>query len=115
MRTAAANGSPIRGAEVDDAARHVIVERGYGEFFTHRTGHSIDARDLHGSGPHLDNLETRDERLLVQVLATPVVISILPQVLKRVIIDDLIMREGVLLGVNLQSEDEILQATRDFA
>ncbi len=31
----------------------------------HRTGHSIDARELHGSGPHLDNLETRDERLLI--------------------------------------------------
>ena len=25
----------------------------------------IDARDLHGSGPHLDNLETREERLLI--------------------------------------------------
>ena len=55
----------LRGAEVDDAARRVIVDRGYGEYFTHRTGHSIDSRDLHGSGPHLDNLETREERLLI--------------------------------------------------
>jgi Xaa-Pro aminopeptidase len=37
---------------------------GYGEFFTHRTGHSID-RDLHGSGPHLDNFETADDRTLL--------------------------------------------------
>ena len=58
-------GEPIRGAEVDDAARAVIEQRGYGQYFTHRTGHSIDSRDLHGSGPHLDNLETREERLLV--------------------------------------------------
>ena len=29
----------------------------------HRTGHSID-RELHGSGPHLDNFETADTRLL---------------------------------------------------
>ena len=43
----------------------VIAERGYGDYFTHRTGHSIDARDIHGSGPHLDNLETREERLLI--------------------------------------------------
>ena len=43
----------------------VIESRGFGEYFTHRTGHSIDARDLHGSGPHLDNLETREERLLI--------------------------------------------------
>jgi len=56
---------PVRGGEVDDAAREVISERGYGEFFIHRTGHSIDPRDLHGSGPHIDNLETREERALI--------------------------------------------------
>ena len=55
----------IRGGEVDDAARQVITSAGYGEAFIHRTGHSIDPRDLHGSGPHIDNLETREERLLV--------------------------------------------------
>jgi Xaa-Pro aminopeptidase len=62
-------GEPIRGGDVDDAARRVIESRGYGEYFTHRTGHSIDPRDLHGSGPHLDNLETREERLLVPGVA----------------------------------------------
>jgi Xaa-Pro aminopeptidase len=55
----------VRGAEVDDAARSVIAERGYESYFTHRTGHSIDPRDLHGSGPNLDNLETRDDRVLI--------------------------------------------------
>jgi Xaa-Pro aminopeptidase len=55
---------PISGAEVDDAARAVIRGAGYGEHFVHRTGHSID-RDLHGSGPHIDNFETQDERALV--------------------------------------------------
>jgi Xaa-Pro dipeptidase len=58
-------GKPVRGGEVDDAAREVIRSRGFGDHFIHRTGHSIDPRDLHGSGPHIDNLETRDERLLV--------------------------------------------------
>ncbi len=58
--------SDVSGGEVDDAARAVITSRGYGERFIHRTGHSIDARDLHGSGPHLDNLETREERFLIQ-------------------------------------------------
>jgi Xaa-Pro aminopeptidase len=56
---------PVRGGEVDDAARAVITKRGYGELFIHRTGHSIDPRELHGSGPNIDNLETRDERLLI--------------------------------------------------
>src|SRR5256712_80914 len=52
------------GAEVDDAARTVIRAAGYAEYFVHRTGHSID-RELHGSGPHIDNFETADERPLV--------------------------------------------------
>jgi Xaa-Pro aminopeptidase len=56
---------PVRGGEVDDAARAVITARGYGEHFIHRTGHSIDPRDLHGSGPHIDNLETREDRALI--------------------------------------------------
>lgn len=57
-------GGDVKAFEIDDVARAVIRERGYGEWFVHRTGHSID-RDLHGSGPNLDNLETRDDRLLV--------------------------------------------------
>jgi Xaa-Pro aminopeptidase len=59
----------VKGGEADDAARDVIRTAGFGDRFTHRTGHSIDSRDLHGSGPHLDNLETREERLLVPGVA----------------------------------------------
>ena len=59
----------VRGGEADDAARQVITTAGFGDRFTHRTGHSIDSRDLHGSGPHIDNLETREERLLVPGVA----------------------------------------------
>lgn len=65
LRERIGGGKPVRGGEVDDAARAVITKRGFGEFFIHRTGHSIDPRDLHGSGPHIDNLETRDERTLI--------------------------------------------------
>lgn len=64
-----AAGKPLRGGDVDDAARAVIDSRGLGQYFTHRTGHSIDPRSLHGAGPHLDNLETRDDRLLVPGVA----------------------------------------------
>jgi len=65
LRERIGTGKPVRGGEVDDACRAVIESRGYGERFIHRTGHSIDPRELHGSGPHIDNLETREERLLV--------------------------------------------------
>ncbi len=64
LRERHAAGDEVRGFEVDDAARAVIVERGYGEYFVHRTGHSIDTL-LHGSGPNLDNLETRDDRRII--------------------------------------------------
>jgi Xaa-Pro dipeptidase len=57
-------GEPAAGCDLDDAARGVIAARGYGPHFIHRTGHSID-RELHGSGPNLDNLETRDNRTLI--------------------------------------------------
>lgn len=65
IRDRLADGASLRGAEVDDVARAVIDQQGYGEYFTHRTGHSIDAREIHGSGPNLDNLETRDVRQLI--------------------------------------------------
>lgn len=60
-----ARGAAVRGGEADDAARAVITSRGFGAQFWHRTGHSIDARELHGSGPQIDNLESRDDRLLI--------------------------------------------------
>jgi Xaa-Pro aminopeptidase len=55
---------PIHGFEADDAARSVIRAAGFGEFFTHRTGHNI-AHELHGPGAHLDNLETHDARRIL--------------------------------------------------
>jgi Xaa-Pro aminopeptidase len=65
LRRGLASGKPLRGGDVDDASRAVVVSRGFGDAFVHRTGHSIDVRGLHGSGPHIDNLETREERVLV--------------------------------------------------
>jgi Xaa-Pro aminopeptidase len=59
-----AESRPICGYEADDAARSVIQAAGFGEYFTHRTGHNI-AQELHGAGAHLDNLETHDTRRLL--------------------------------------------------
>jgi Xaa-Pro aminopeptidase len=64
VRSAAASGRPIAGYEADRAARAVVESAGFGDRFVHRTGHSID-RELHGSGPHLDDYETHDDRRLV--------------------------------------------------
>lgn len=64
VRQAFKTAQPIAGWQADDAARAVIREAGFGEYFTHRTGHNI-ATEIHGSGAHLDNLETHDERRIL--------------------------------------------------
>lgn len=65
VRQRVSSDMPIMGYEVDDVCRQVIEDAGYGPYFIHRTGHSIDI-ELHGSGPHIDNLEMHDERLLTE-------------------------------------------------
>ena len=52
------------GWEVDDACRNTIRLAGYGDFFIHRTGHSI-GEEVHGNGANIDNLETQDNRRLL--------------------------------------------------
>ncbi len=59
-----AAGQQVQGFQVDDAARAVIQQAGYGAAFFHRTGHSIDTNG-HGNGVNMDNLETHDERRLI--------------------------------------------------
>src|SRR3954466_4023774 len=56
-------GKRIHGAEVDDVSRGVIKKAGYGEQFTHRTGHSL-GEECHGNGVNIDNFETRDSRYI---------------------------------------------------
>lgn len=59
-----AEGRPLAGWEVDDAARNVIESAGHGPHFIHRTGHNI-GQEVHGNGAHMDNLETHEERLVL--------------------------------------------------
>ncbi|HUI29032.1 MAG TPA: M24 family metallopeptidase [Candidatus Acidoferrales bacterium] len=57
-------GKQVAGWEVDDICRDVVKGAGYGEYFTHRTGHSI-GEEVHGNGANIDNFETQDTRQLV--------------------------------------------------
>jgi Xaa-Pro dipeptidase len=59
-----AKREPMRGWEVDDVCRGAIASQGYGEYFLHRTGHSIHTH-VHGNGVNMDNLETRDDREII--------------------------------------------------
>jgi Xaa-Pro dipeptidase len=64
VKDAVAAKQELHGYEVDDAARAHIREQGFGEYFFHRTGHSIGT-EIHGTGANMDNLETHDERKII--------------------------------------------------
>ena len=59
-----ADGAVVQGWQADDVARRYIGDHGYGEYFTHRLGHSI-YHTVHGEGVNLDNFETHDTRRII--------------------------------------------------
>ena len=61
VQSAISASEPLCGYQVDDACRAVIDKAGFGEYFTHRTGHSIGV-EVHGNGANMDNFENHDER-----------------------------------------------------
>lgn len=61
VRSAFAAKESLRGWQVDRACRDVIDKAGQGQFFVHRTGHSV-GEDVHGNGANMDDLETHEER-----------------------------------------------------
>ncbi len=64
IRKHIAAGKPLQGWQVDRASRRVIEKAGYGEYFFHRTGHSI-GETVHGNGVNMDGLETHDVRHVI--------------------------------------------------
>jgi Xaa-Pro aminopeptidase len=104
VEAAFAEGRAICGYEADDAARAVIREAGFGEFFTHRTGHNI-AHEIHGPGAHLDNLETHDERRILPATCFSVEPGIyLPQFGVRSEVDMLTSAKKAWVTGNIQRE-----------
>ena len=60
------SGTPVQGWQLDEAARQVFIAAGYEPNIRHRTGHSLSpGPKVHGLGMNLDNLETRDTRLML--------------------------------------------------
>ena len=54
----------LPGWEVDRAMRGHIQKAGFGEYFIHRTGHSIGT-EVHANGANMDDLEIHDERRIL--------------------------------------------------
>jgi Xaa-Pro aminopeptidase len=64
LQERADSGESLQGWHVDVRAREIITKAGFGDYFDHRTGHSLDT-NLHGNGVNLDSLETQDEREII--------------------------------------------------
>jgi Xaa-Pro dipeptidase len=102
-------GEKVFGYEVDDACRKVVVDAGYGEYFVHRTGHSI-GEEVHGNGVNIDNLETMDERQLMPGICFSIEpgIYIPDKVGVRTEIDVFITLEGEVVVAGDEQEELIL-------
>jgi Xaa-Pro aminopeptidase len=99
-------GQTLAGWQVDDVARNIIAQAGYGEYFFHRTGHSLGPGDhVHGPGVNIDNLETRDTRQLIPGIGFTVEPGIyLPEFGLRLEIDVFMEATGPRVTTPIQQE-----------
>ncbi len=59
-------GVSVRGCDLDEVARRVLIEAGYADAIRHRTGHSLSPGPaIHGMGANLDCFETTDTRRIL--------------------------------------------------
>lgn len=106
VKDAFTSNRTLYGWEVDQAARDVITQAGYGEYFCHRTGHSI-GQEVHGNGACMDNLETQETRKVMKRTCFSIEPGIyLPEFGVRLEVDIYIDKNGKVhvTGGELQNE-----------
>lgn len=107
-------GRSVKGGDVDNACRNVIDKAGYGEYFTHRTGHSIDT-DVHGAGVNIDAIEVRDDRILIDGVGFSIEPGIyLPGKFGIRSEIDCYMTDGKIEVTTAPSQEEVLPLLRLF-
>jgi len=106
VRESVSRGQPLEGWQVDDVARNIITQAGYGEYFFHRTGHSLGpGNHVHGPGVNIDNLETHDTRKLIPGIGFSVEPGIyLPEFGVRLEIDVFMEETGLRVTTPIQQE-----------
>ncbi len=114
VEEAFATGRKLTGGEVDDATRAVIEQAGYGQFFTHRTGHSI-GQETHGNGANMDNLETREERRVLPGTCFSIEPGIyLPEFGIRSEVDVFVDRSGTVHVTGGERQTEVMPILAEF-
>ena len=94
----------IEGWEVDKVARDHIAEAGYGDYFSHRLGHSL-GREVHSNAVNLDGWETQDTRSVIPGVAVTIEPGIyLPDFGVRSEIDVYIGNEGPRVTTQVQRD-----------
>jgi Xaa-Pro aminopeptidase len=109
IRAGVARGEAVQGWQVDRAARAVVEAAGYGDHFTHRTGHSL-GQQVHGPGVNLDDYETHDTRTLIEGVAVTVEPGIyLPDFGVRSEVNVVMSAEGPRVTTRVQREITLLR------
>ena len=101
-------GDAVQGWEVDRVARQHISSRGYGDYFTHRLGHSLGL-EVHGDAVNLDGWETHDTRLLIPHIGVTIEPGVyLPEFGMRSEVDVYISATGPEVTSSVQREVVII-------
>ncbi len=103
-------GITPRGWQADGIARRYVEDAGYGEYFTHRLGHSISC-EVHGEAVNLDGFETRDTRRIIPGIGFSIEPGIyLPDFGVRSEIDAFMSEEGPVVTSPVQREIVLIGA-----
>ncbi len=65
LKTKLENNQEVRGFEVDQIVRQVLIDAGFENALLHRTGHSLGTVTTHGDVAHFDCIETLDDRRIL--------------------------------------------------
>ena len=109
LQDAHAQGTPVQGWQADHVAREFINSRGYGEYFTHRLGHSIGF-EVHSEAVNLDGFETHDTRRIIPGVCFSIEPGIyLPEFGVRSEIDVFMSSDGPFASSPVQHEVVLIQ------
>jgi Xaa-Pro dipeptidase len=108
VQSGVSSGKPMAGWEVDRAVRSFIKSAGFGQYFIHRTGHSI-ATDVHANGANMDDLEIHDERRILPNSLFSIEPGIyLPEFGVRLEVNMLVRPQGAEVTGTIQNEIVII-------
>ena len=108
VKAGVSGGKRMAGWEVDRSVRDYITTAGFGQYFIHRTGHSI-ATDVHANGANMDDLEIHDERSILPNSLFSVEPGIyLPEFGVRLEVNMLVRPQGAEVTGTIQSEIVII-------